>query len=69
MSRLHAQCRLCHHQGSRTEFYRDRPGDIPAFGDVCPACGSENVDIVDPAAAAIAARTGYGGGGVDRAAA
>jgi len=53
---MHAHCRSCDHRGSRSRFFRERPGDVPAFGDVCPTCGSENVDVVDPVASALAAR-------------
>jgi Zn finger protein HypA/HybF involved in hydrogenase expression len=69
MSRLHAHCRNCDCQGPRSEFFRERPGDIPAFGDVCPSCQSENVDVVDPEAAALAARANGGAQSQSRAAA
>ncbi len=60
MSRLHAHCRNCDRKGSRSEFFRVRPGAVPEFSDVCPVCQSENVDIADATAEARAARTGYG---------
>jgi Zn finger protein HypA/HybF involved in hydrogenase expression len=63
MSRLSAVCRKCERSGSRDEFFRERPGSVPAFGDVCPNCGSENIDVIDTVASAIAARAMNGSGG------
>jgi hypothetical protein len=59
-SRLIARCRQCDHTTDRAQFYRSVPGGVPSFTDVCPVCQSNNVDVVDPEAAAIAARSGYG---------
>ena len=46
--RMMASCGRCFHQGNRRDFYKDRPNNVPNFDDVCPRCGSKNVDIIDP---------------------
>ncbi len=56
MSRLVAVCKSCTLRDARTGFYRERPGCVPAFDDVCPRCGSENVDVIDTVAQARTAR-------------
>lgn len=48
MSRLSFQCITCKHSGPRADSYRELPGKYPGFNDVCPRCGSENVDVNDP---------------------
>lgn len=59
-SRLECRCKHCDHHGNRSTFYRDRPGSVPAFGDVCPSCGSDNVDVIDPEVSAQAAHATFG---------
>jgi Zn finger protein HypA/HybF involved in hydrogenase expression len=55
-SRLVACCKQCGHTADRSEFYRERPDSRPSFVDICPACQSINVDVIDAAASALAAR-------------
>jgi hypothetical protein len=48
VTRMFARCCRCMRVANRLEFYKLKLDRVPAFDDVCPGCGSNNVDVIDP---------------------
>lgn len=46
-SRLRARCMNCTYSSSRTLFFQAVPHQVPGFTDICPRCGSDNVEVSD----------------------
>lgn len=46
-SRLQFHCQHCDLKGSRQETYVVLEGELPAFTDVCPRCGLDDVEVLD----------------------
>lgn len=46
-SRLMAHCQFCDLTCSRNETYVVLPEAVPSFNDVCPRCGTDDVEVYD----------------------
>jgi Zn finger protein HypA/HybF involved in hydrogenase expression len=47
-SRCTARCKRCLHEAPRAGFYAARPDRVPGFDDICPRCGSHDVEVITP---------------------
>jgi hypothetical protein len=47
MTHINFRCVRCGRTGDRTECYVPQPGRVPDFVDVCPACKSTDIDILN----------------------